>query len=49
MFDFLGGDGDGDHGGKHCERSENDFLVAESFGDETVQSETKDFTTVGGL
>jgi hypothetical protein len=49
MFDLLGGDGYRNHAGEHSERSENNLLVAESFSDETVQSETEDFTTVGGL
>ena len=49
MFDLFGGDGNGDHDGEDNEGAENHFLVAETFGDETVQRETENFTAIGGL
>lgn len=49
MFDLFRGDRDGDHDCEHGEGSEDDFFVAETFCDETVERETEDFTAVGGL
>ena len=49
MFDLFGGNGNRDHDGEYEERTEDDFLVAETFGDETVERETENFTAVGGL
>lgn len=49
MFNFFGGDGNGDHDSEHDEGTEDDFFVAETFGDETVERETENFTAIGGL
>jgi hypothetical protein len=36
MFDFLGGNGDGNHGCEQRKTPEDDLFVTETLGDETV-------------
>lgn len=42
-------DRDRDQRGEQDQAPKHDFFVAESFGDDTVQRETENFTAVGGL
>jgi hypothetical protein len=49
VFHLCRGNGDGHQRGEQDETPEHDFFVAKSFGNDTVQCETEDFTAVCGL